>query len=195
MTSTDTTRILIDSLKDAHSLKEQSHRVGLDKIVFGVAALLAVGFVSWGVISPSSLGSVAASALEGTMTSLGWLFVIAATLFTVFVLVVALGRFGRIPLGKDGDGPQFRTSSWVAMMFATGMGIGLVFYGVAEPLYFYLSPPPGTVEAQTPEALNVAMGQTLFHWTLFPWAMYAIVGLGMAYGTYRLGRTQLFSST
>jgi choline/carnitine/betaine transport len=194
MSSTDTTRTLIDSLKDAHPLEDQPRRLGVDKIVFGVAGLLALGFVAWGVISPSSLGSVAASALEDTMSNLGWLFVIAATIFVVFVLVVALGRFGRIPLGKDGDRPQFRTSSWIAMMFATGMGIGLVFYGVAEPLYFYVSPPPGTVEAQTPEALNVAMGQTLFHWTLFPWAMYAIVGLGMAYGTYRLGRTQLFSS-
>ena len=194
MTSTDTTRILIDSLKGAHSLQKQPHRVGLDKIVFGAAAVLAVGFVAWGVISPTSLGSVASAALEGTMTNLGWLFVIAATIFTVFILVVALGRFGRITLGMDGDRPRFRTSSWIAMMFATGMGIGLVFYGVAEPLYFYVSPPPGTVEGQTPEALNVAMGQTLFHWTLFPWAMYAIVGLAMAYGTYRLGRTQLFSS-
>ncbi|WP_426326059.1 BCCT family transporter [Microbacterium sp. E-13] len=194
MSSTDTTRTLIDSLKDAHSLEDQPRRVGVDKIVFGVAALAAAGFVAWGVISPTSLGSVAASALKGTMNNLGWLFVMAATIFTVFVLVVALGRFGRIPLGKDGDRPQFRTSSWIAMMFATGMGIGLVYWGVAEPLFFYLSPPPGTAEAQTPEALNVAMGQTLFHWTLFPWAMYAIVGLGMAYGTYRLGRSQLFSS-
>jgi choline/carnitine/betaine transport len=186
--------MLIDSLKASHSAPERPRRVGLDKVVFGVTAALAVAFVTWGVVNPASLGSVAATALQGTMENLGWLFVIAATVFTVFVLVVALGRFGKIPLGKDGDRPQFRTSSWIAMMFATGMGIGLVFYGVAEPLYFYVAPPPGTAEAQTPEALNVAMGQTLFHWTLFPWAMYAVVGLGMAYGTYRLGRTQLFSS-
>ncbi len=194
MTSPDATRILIDSLKDAHSLEDRPHRSGLDKIVFGAAGLVAIAFVAWGVISPSGLGEVASAALDGAMSNLGWLFVISATIFTVFVLVVALGRFGRIPLGKDGDTPQFKTSSWIAMMFATGMGIGLVFYGVAEPLFFYLSPPPGTAEASTPEALNVAMGQTLFHWTLYPWAMYAIVGLGMAYGTYRLGRTQLFSS-
>lgn len=80
------------------------------------------------------------------------------------------------------------------MMFATGMGIGLVFYGVGEPLFFYMSPPPGTVDGQTSAAVGTAMGTTLFHWTLFPWAMYAIVGLGMAYGSFRLGRPQLFSS-
>src|SRR5690606_4794665 len=99
-----------------------------------------------------------------------------------------------IPLGRDGEEPQFRTASWISMMFATGMGIGLIFYGVGEPLFFYMSPPPGTVEGQTPQAMTTAMGTTLFHWTLYPWAMYAIVGLGMAYGTYRMGRTQLFSA-
>ncbi|WOF24685.1 BCCT family transporter [Microbacterium betulae] len=183
------------SLRDAGGADApRPRRTGVDRIVFGAAAVIAVAFVAWGVSAPSGLGAVASSALSWTMDTLGWLFVIAASVFTVFVLVVALGRFGRVPLGRDGDTPQYRTSSWIAMMFATGMGIGLVFYGVAEPLYFYVSPPPGTVEGQTPEALSVAMGQTLFHWTLFPWAMYAIVGLGMAYGTYRLGRSQLFSS-
>ena len=79
------------------------------------------------------------------------------------------------------------------MMFAAGMGIGLMFYGVAEPLYHYVSPPPGTVEGQTPEAVQVALATSLFHWTLHPWAMYAVVGLAMAYGTYRMGRRQLLS--
>ena len=80
------------------------------------------------------------------------------------------------------------------MMFATGMGIGLIFYGVGEPLYFYMSPPPDTVDPQTAKAASTAMGTALFHWTIYPWAMYALVGLGMAYGTYRLGRSQLFSA-
>lgn len=137
---------------------------------------------------------MATSALNGVMGNFGWLYVIAATVFTVFVIVVAFSRFGRIPLGRDGEEPQFKTASWISMMFSTGMGIGLVFYGVGEPLFFYMSPPPGTVEGQTPEAMTTAMGTTLFHWTLYPWAMYAIVGLGMAYGTFRLGRSQLFSS-
>ena len=78
------------------------------------------------------------------------------------------------------------------MMFATGMGIGLIFYGVGEPLYFYVSPPPETVDPQTAQAASTALGTAMFHWTIYPWAMYALVGLGMAYGTYRLGRSQLF---
>jgi len=79
------------------------------------------------------------------------------------------------------------------MMFAAGMGIGLMFYGVAEPLFHYVSPPPGTVDGQTPAAVQTALATSLFHWTLHPWAMYAVVGLAMAYGTYRMGRRQLLS--
>lgn len=155
---------------------------------------MTLAFIVWGFTSPTGLGSVADHALDWVITNTGWIFVIAATVFTIFVLVVAAKSFGRIPLGKDGEKPQFSTVSWISMMFATGMGIGLVFYGVGEPLFFYMSPPPGTVDGQSAAAVGTAMGTTLFHWTLFPWAMYAIVGLGMAYESFRLGRPQLFSS-
>jgi len=192
--NTQTTKELLEDLRSAEPDHGRRHRPGLDKIVFGIAGVLAVGFVVWGLISPTGLGKVADSALNGVMDNFGWLYVIAASVFTLFVIVVAFSRFGRIPLGRDGEEPKFKTASWISMMFATGMGIGLIFYGVGEPLFFYMSPPPGTVEGQTPEAMTTAMGTTLFHWTLYPWAMYAIVGLGMAYGTYRLGRSQLFSS-
>jgi choline/carnitine/betaine transport len=171
-----------------------SRHLGTDYWVFGLAGAIAVAFIAWGFISPQGLGSVADGALSWVITNTGWLFIIAATVFAIFALTVAASRFGRIPLGHDGEGPQFSTPSWISMMFATGMGIGLVFYGVGEPLFFYMSPPPGTVDGQSDAAVSTAMGTTLFHWTIYPWAMYAIVGLGMAYSTYRLGRSQLFSS-
>ena len=190
----ETTAELIDSLKNPTTEHRYFKRMGLDRWVFGIAAVLAVAFVAWGFISPAGLGAVADVLLAGTMNRFGWMFVIAAAFFTIFVVIVAVSRFGRIPLGKDDEQPQFRTSSWIAMMFATGMGIGLVFYGVGEPLFFYMSPPPGTVDGSSTEAMGVAMGQTLFHWTLFPWAMYAIVGLGVAYGAFRLGRAQTFAA-
>lgn len=173
---------------------KKHHASGTDYWVFGIAGILTLAFIVWGFASPTGLGNTAAHALDWVITNTGWVFVIAATVFTIFALVVASKSFGRIPLGKDGEKPQFSTVSWISMMFATGMGIGLVFYGVGEPLFFYMSPPPGTVDGQTAAAVGTAMGTTLFHWTLFPWAMYAIVGLGMAYGTYRLGRPQLFST-
>ncbi|MDO5617828.1 BCCT family transporter [Kocuria sp.] len=185
---------LLSKLKDSLTREEPETKYGLDKVVFGVAGVLAIAFVTWGFVNPHSLGTVSDEALAWTMANFGWLFVIAASVFVFFVVFVALSRFGKIPLGRDGEAPEFRTSSWIAMMFATGMGIGLMFYGVGEPLWFYMSPPPGTVDAQSVEAAATAMGTTLFHWTLYPWAMYALVGLGMAYGTFRLGRSQLFSS-
>lgn len=200
MSNSESTKTLLGRVQRAAkrveraALGPEDQRTGTDKIVFGVAGAIAVAFVVWGFSNPDSLGEVSTAALDGILNNFGWLFVIAATIFTIFVIVVAMGKFGKITLGQDGEAPQYKTSSWIAMMFATGMGIGLMFYGVGEPLYFYMAPPPGTVDGSTPAAASTAMGQTLFHWTLYPWAMYAIVGLGMAYGTYRLGRSQLFSS-
>jgi choline-glycine betaine transporter len=122
----------------------------LDVVVFGVAAVLALAFVAWGLLTPSGLGSASGSALTWVETNLGWLFVVLASGFVVFVLWLAASRYGRIPLGRDGEAPEFRTVSWIAMMFSAGMGIGLMFYGVSEPLSHYVSPPPGTVEGSTP---------------------------------------------
>ena len=166
----------------------------LDGAVFAISAVIAVAFVAWGFLSPSGLGSASGTALTWIEANLGWLFVTLASAFVVFVLWLAAGKYGRIPLGRDDEAPEFRTISWIAMMFSAGMGIGLMFYGVAEPLAHYVSPPPGTVDAETPAAIRTAMATTLFHWTLHPWAIYAVVGLAIAYGTFRRGRKQLISS-
>ncbi len=166
----------------------------VDKVLFAVAAAMALGFVAWGFISPTGLGSASGSALTWITGNLGWLFVLLASAFVLFVIWLAAGKYGRIPLGRDDERPQFRTISWIAMMFSAGMGIGLMFFGVAEPLSHYVSPPPLTAEPETAQAIQTAMATTLFHWTLHPWAMYAVVGLAIAYGTFRKGRRQLISS-
>ena len=169
-------------------------RQPLDRWVFSVAAVLVLAFIAWGVIARDSLVAVTKAVLNGVITGGGWGFVLAASGFVVFALWLAVSRYGRIPLGADDELPEFRTVSWIAMMFSAGMGIGLMFYGVNEPLTHFTKPPPGTVEAGTPAALDVAMATTLFHWTLHPWAIYAVVGLAIAYGTFRKGRPQLISS-
>ncbi|MFB0836118.1 BCCT family transporter [Arthrobacter halodurans] len=189
---------ILDELRRTDA--EQAHQdrgrrpAGLDRTVFGITGVLALAFVAWGLLGTANLSTTSQSALDWVMENTGWLFMVLASFFVVYVLWLALGRFGDIPLGKDGEKPEFRTVSWIAMMFAAGMGIGLMFYGVAEPLYHYVSPPPGTVDGQTPAAIQTAMATSIFHWTLHPWAMYAVVGVAMAYGTYRLGRKQLISS-
>jgi len=171
---------------------EQSQPV--DRVIFGVSAALVVAFVVWGVVSTDTLSSVSAAVLAAVITGGGWAFVLVASGFVVFALWLAFSRYGKIPLGADDEAPEFRTVSWIAMMFSAGMGIGLMFYGVAEPLAHFTSPPPGTVAAGSPQALDVAMATTLFHWTLHPWAIYAVVGLAIAYSTFRRGRRQLISS-
>ena len=166
----------------------------LDKTVFGVTAAIALAFVVWGFVDTSSLGSTSDTALGWTVTNLGWLFVVLASACVAFVIWLAASRFGDIPLGNDDEEPEFHTVSWVAMMFSAGMGIGLMFYGVSEPLSHYVTPPPGTGGAGNAAAVQTAMATTLFHWTLHPWAIYAVVGIAVAYGVFRKGRSQLISS-
>lgn len=166
----------------------------LDLVVFGVTAAIAVGFLVWGFLDTASLASASGNALGWVMSNTGWLFTLMASAFVLFVLWIALGKFGNIPLGRDDEEPEFRTVSWIAMMFSAGMGIGLMFFGVSEPLSHLVSPPPGTGAEGNPEAVQKAMATTLYHWTLHPWAIYAVVGLAIAYGVYRKGRFQLISA-
>ncbi|TQC51126.1 BCCT family transporter [Rhodococcus sp. WS4] len=166
-------------------------RVGVrtDYVVFSVAAAAVSAIVVWGLLSPDNLDTTTGKALDWLVTDMGWLFVLSASGFVLFSLWLAFSKFGHIPLGKDGEKPEFRTVSWIAMMFSAGMGIGLMFFGVAEPLAHYVTPPPGSNGG-----IGTAMATTMFHWSLHPWAMYAVVGLSIAYGSYRKGRKQLFSS-
>ncbi len=115
---------------------------------------------------------------------------LAATGFVIFAVYLAVSKYGRIPLGADDEKPEYRTVSWIAMMFSAGMGIGLMFFGSYEPLFHFVDAPPEMTAAD----VRTAMATTMFHWGFHPWAMYAVVGLAIAYGTYRCGRTQLISS-
>ncbi len=169
-------------------------RPGVDWVVFGVTAAIAVAFLIWGFVDTDSLGGASGEALTWVMEDVGWLFVTTASAFVVFVIWLAASKYGNIPLGRDDEEPEFRTVSWIAMMFSAGMGIGLMFYGVSEPIAHFVTPPPGTGEEGNPEAVQNAMATTLFHWTLHPWAIYAVVGLAIAYGVYRKGRLQLISA-
>ena len=163
----------------------------LDPVVFGVTAVIAIAFLVWGFASTDSLRDTSTTALGWIIDNLGWLFVVSSSGFVVFVLWLALSRFGSIPLGRDDEQPEFSTTSWIAMMFSAGMGIGLMFYGVGEPVSHFATAPPGTGGE---EAQKTALATTIFHWGLHPWAIYAVLGLAVAYGVYRKGRLQLVSA-
>ncbi|MFE6461140.1 BCCT family transporter [Streptomyces cinereoruber] len=173
---------------------DRRHHARTDRIVFGVAAVLTVAFVVWGATATESLEDVSSSLLDGLIRDGGWAFMLAASGFVVFALWLAVSRYGRITLGREDEGPEFRTVSWIAMMFSAGMGIGLMFYGVSEPLAHYGTPPPGTHPVDSAERMQTAMATTLFHWTLHPWAIYAVVGLAIAYSSFRRGRRQTISA-
>jgi len=167
-----------------------------DRPVFIVAALLALAIIVWGVALPENLLTVSETLLYDAVIPFGgWIFVLTASGFVVFAIGLAISRYGRIKLGQDNEKPEFRTSSWVAMMFSAGMGIGLMFFGVFEPVSFLAEPPPGTgIPPNSDQAIHTAMATTLFHWTVHPWAIYAVVGLAIAYSAFRRGRSQLISS-
>ncbi|MGO1166420.1 MAG: BCCT family transporter [Janibacter sp.] len=160
------------------------HKLGLDTIVFGVTAVLAIAFVLWGVLDSAGLSSASGTGLDWVVTNTGWLFALSTTGFVFFVIWLAASKYGAIPLGADGEEPEFNTISWIAMMFSAGMGIGLMFWGAAEPLIHFVTPPPGTGDSDP----STAMSTTFFHWSLHPWAIYTVAGLAIAYGVFRKGR-------
>nr|WP_245549742.1 BCCT family transporter [Gordonia effusa] len=155
-----------------------------------MTAAFVVAFVIWGIVASDSLNNATGEALTWITDNLGWLFILAATGFVIFALFLALSKYGKIPLGQDGEKPEFRTVSWIAMMFSAGMGIGLMFFGSYEPLRHFMFAPPGTSSRD----VGIAMATTMFHWGFHPWAMYAVVGLAIGYSTFRLGRGQLLSA-
>ena len=173
---------------------EEGGRRTLDRVVFGVAAAVALAFVLWGAIGTESLGAASGAGLEWVVHNTGWLFALAASGFVIFTICIAASRYGRIPLGDDGEEPEFSTVSWIAMMFSAGMGIGLVFYGVTEPVSHLIEPPPGTGGGTDTQAVRTAMATTMFHWSLHPWAIYSVVGLALAYSVFRKRRSLLISS-
>lgn len=176
------------------SIEDQKVRYGVDKVILAVVGVLVLGFVVWGVLQPSAVLETSSIALEWVMVNLGWIFTALAAGLMIVLLWLAFSRYGQIRLGLDDEKPAYSNGSWIAMLFAGGIGIGIIFFGAYEPLSFYLSPRPGTVAGATPEAIGHAMSQSALHWGFNAWSIYAIVGLAVAYVSYRRGRVPLMSS-
>ena len=171
---------------------EEAQRLG---IVFWATVAIAGAFVLWGVLFTDNFTSTTATIVGWITEGLGWLYMLITTFFLGFVIYLAFSRYGKIKLGQPDDEPEFGYFAWFAMLFQAGMGIGLVFWGVAEPLTHYNTPPLGLTEARTPEAASLALQTAFFHWCLHPWAMYATIGVAVAYFTYRRGMSNLQIST
>src|SRR5699024_208961 len=128
-----------------------------------------------------------------TITSFGWFYMLVTAFFVLFVIILALSPFGKIKLGKPEDEPEFPWLSWIGMLFAAGIGVGFVFFGVAEPILYYNDPPVG-IDPGTRESALAGLRYGAYHWAFHPWAIFCIVGLTLAYVQFRKGRPALISS-
>ncbi|PID54836.1 MAG: glycine/betaine ABC transporter [Gammaproteobacteria bacterium] len=172
---------------------ETEHEIGEDNIemlgfdlhnpVFFVSATLVILFVLGTLLAPESAKVVFDSAKNWSINNFDWFFMFSGNLFVLFCLALVVSPYAKIRLGGQDAKPDFSLMSWFAMLFAAGMGIGLMFWSVAEPVAYYIdwAGTPLNVAARTPEAAELAMGATMFHWGLHPWAIYAVVGLSLGF--------------
>lgn len=164
----------------------------LDTGVFYGAVILVLPFILFGALAPELLGKAGALALAWVKDVWGWLYLSSVNIFVLTCIVLAVSPLGSVRLGKDDEKPEFSRLSWFAMLFSAGMGIGLVFWSVAEPLYHFSSPPIGT--AKSAESARLALSIFFHHWGIHAWGTYVAVGLPLAYFQYRKGLPAIVSS-
>ena len=153
--------------------------------VFLISGAVVLIVLAFGVIFPVGFGKFANDLLGWITTYFGWFYIISVSFFLIFVVWLMFTKWGNIRLGPDESRPRYGTISWFAMLFTAGMGIGLVYYGVAEPISHFNSPPTG--KGGTEAAATHAMNYTFYHWGLHPWAVYIVLGLSIAYFHFRKG--------
>jgi choline/glycine/proline betaine transport protein len=161
--------------------------------VFAGSAVLALGLVAFVLRDPGHAAAVLSMLQHEVTAAFGWLYRYSITAVLLFSLIVLASRHGSLRLGAEGDQPSLERISWYAMMFGAGMGIGLLFWSVSEPLAHFADPPSGS--AGDAAAAGRALRLTFFHWGLHAWAVYAVVGLALAYFGYRRGLPLTIRST
>lgn len=161
-------------------------------VVFPASAILIIAFVVVTSLVPHR-ALLLFDFLQGWIAeTFGWFYLASMTGFLLFAVYLCFSKYGHIRLGPDDSKPEFSTFTWFAMLFSAGMGIGMLFFGVAEPMGHYLSPPG--MRGETLESARNAMGITLFHWCFHPWALYSLVGVSLAYFSFRKGLPLSFRS-
>lgn len=166
-------------------MQEEEKGITILRPVFFPSVTIIFAMVAFALISPDLAGSVFNSIKGYIAQKFGWFYMLSVGIFTFFVIFLAVSPYGRFKLGPDQSKPSYSYTSWFAMLFSAGMGIGLMFWSVAEPVMLYNAPPTG--EKDTIAAAQEAMRITFFHWGLHAWAIYAVVGLSLAYFSFRHG--------
>lgn len=169
-----------------------SHRpVG---VVFWASLSVSALFVLWGVAAPEHQMASMNTSLNWITTRAGWAYLLLPVLLLALLVGLACSRYGRVRLGSDEDRPEFATHTWIAMILCAVMGIGLVSYGVAEPISHFATPPHGLAEAGTPQAAVLALQYSFYDWGLHAWAIFAVFGLALGYSIHRKKRPGLVSA-
>lgn len=163
--------------------KNASWFANVNPNVFLSTVAIIVIFLAVVVLAPNSFELITQQLNQWVTDSFSWFYVLSVAIFLILLIYIALSDMGKIKLGPDHSQPAYSNASWFAMLFTAGMGIGLMFFGVAEPVMHYVSPPTG--EAETIQSAQQAMRVTFFHWGLHAWAIYTVVGLSLAYFAYR----------
>jgi len=163
--------------------KNEEMRDGLNKVVFYFSATLILLFSIITILFNEQANQVIINILNWVSRTFSWYYLLAATLYLVFIVFIACSRYGEIKLGPKHSKPEFSLLSWSAMLFSAGIGIDLMFFSVAEPLSHYMNPPVG--QGETFEAARQSMVWTLFHYGLTGWSMYALIGVALGYFSYR----------
>ncbi|PIC86213.1 glycine/betaine ABC transporter permease [Sporosarcina sp. P20a] len=161
--------------------------------VFYITIVLIIIAVGYGVINPVHFEEITSAGKAFVASTFGWYYMLIMTALLLLSIFMIFSPYGKIRLGKDTDRPQFSTITWIAMLFSAGMGIGLVFYGAAEPLSHFAV--PATEDPQTPAAFKESMRKTFLHYGLHIWALYGMVALALAYFQFRKGEPGLISAT
>ena len=180
----------IDTQTDYEIGRDNIQFLGLDvhNPVFAVASLTIIGFVVGVLAFRDDAAAAAFNALYAWLTStFDWVFMGAGNIFVLFCLLLVATPLGRVRLGGPDARPDYSAWSWFAMLFAAGIGIGLMFFGVAEPIAHFQNPPLGVDAADTAAAHRLAIASAIFHWGVHPWAMFAVVALALAFAAYNLG--------
>lgn len=162
-------------------------------MVFWIPAIISLLIAFLGIVTSQSFSNFAETLMTFLKQHFSFIYLIAMLFFVLFIIAIGFSPFGKIKLGADNEKAEYPLVSWFAMLFAAGMGIGLVFWGIAEPLSHYVSPMNG-IEPFSEEAKVFSMRSSFMHWGLHPWACYAVMGLGLAYVQFRKKQPALVSN-
>ncbi|ELK48707.1 BCCT family transporter [Halobacillus sp. BAB-2008] len=170
-------------------MKEQ-----LKNPVFLISATVVAILVVIGAVNPTGFGNVAGTLFDFTTLNFGWFYLISVFGFVLFLIILSISKYGKIKIGPQDSKPEFPFFTWIGMLFSAGFGVGIVFYGVAEPMSHFFETPFSDLEPQTEEAARVAMGYSFFHWGVSQWSVFAIVGLIIAFLQFRKDKNGLIST-